>query len=199
MKLIYEHSRPGRRAGRVPDYGLPKPELPAELRRARPPRLPEVSEPELVRHITALADRNFGIDTGFYPLGTCTMKHNPRINERVGQAARLPRPASASGGRRRAGCTRAAVAAAGDPEGDRGAARDHAAAGRRVAGRADRADADARLLRGSRRGRAARHDRHRRHRSRHEPGERDDGRATGSRRWRRTSAATSISTTCARR
>jgi glycine dehydrogenase subunit 2 len=45
--------------------------------------LPEVSEPELVRHVTALADRTFGIDTGFYPLGSCTMKHNPRVNERV--------------------------------------------------------------------------------------------------------------------
>ena len=83
MKLIFEQSRPGRRAGRVTDHGLPKPELPSELLRARPPRLPEVSEPELVRHITALADRNFGIDTGFYPLGSCTMKHNPRVNERA--------------------------------------------------------------------------------------------------------------------
>ena len=87
MDLIFEKSRPGRRAGRVPDYGLPKPELPHELRRANPPRLPEVSESEIVRHITALADRTFGIDTGFYPLGSCTMKHNPRVNERVG---RLP-------------------------------------------------------------------------------------------------------------
>ena len=48
-----------------------------------PPRLPEVPENEIVRHFTALADRNFGIDTGFYPLGSCTMKHNPRVNERV--------------------------------------------------------------------------------------------------------------------
>jgi glycine dehydrogenase subunit 2 len=51
--------------------------------RDRAPRLPEISEPELVRHFTALADRTFGIDTGFYPLGSCTMKHNPRVNERV--------------------------------------------------------------------------------------------------------------------
>jgi glycine cleavage system P protein (glycine dehydrogenase) subunit 2 len=85
--LLFERSQPGRRAGRVPDYGLPKPELPSALRRARPPRLPEISEPELVRHITTLADRTFGVDTGFYPLGSCTMKHNPRVNERVG---RLP-------------------------------------------------------------------------------------------------------------
>ena len=87
MELIFEKSRAGRRAGRVPDYGLPKPELPHDLRRVLPPRLPEVAEPEIVRHVTALADRTFGIDTGFYPLGSCTMKHNPRVNERAG---RLP-------------------------------------------------------------------------------------------------------------
>jgi len=83
VKLIYERSQPGRRAGRLPRYDLPKVELPEHLRRASPPRLPEVAEPELVRHFTALSDRNFGIDTGFYPLGSCTMKHNPRVNERV--------------------------------------------------------------------------------------------------------------------
>ena len=83
MQLIYEQSRPGRRAGRVPTHGLPVPALPPELRREHPPRLPEVPENEVVRHFTALADRNFGIDTGFYPLGSCTMKHNPRVNERV--------------------------------------------------------------------------------------------------------------------
>ena len=83
MKLIYERSQAGRRAGRLPHYDLPKAEVPEHLRRAAPPRLPEVAEPELVRHFTALSDRNFGIDTGFYPLGSCTMKHNPRVNERV--------------------------------------------------------------------------------------------------------------------
>jgi glycine dehydrogenase subunit 2 len=84
MELIYERSRAGRRAGSLPKYqGLPAVEVAEHLRRTAPPRLPEVSEPELVRHFTALADRNFGIDTGFYPLGSCTMKHNPRVNERV--------------------------------------------------------------------------------------------------------------------
>jgi glycine dehydrogenase subunit 2 len=83
VKLIYEKSRPGRRAGIVPSPGLPIPDLPAELRRAEPPRLAELAEPELVRHFTELTTRNFGIDTGFYPLGSCTMKHNPRVNERV--------------------------------------------------------------------------------------------------------------------
>jgi glycine dehydrogenase subunit 2 len=87
VKLIYEESRPGRRAGEVPKPDLPVPAVPEGLARTAPPRLPEVAEPELVRHITALADRTFGIDTGFYPLGSCTMKHNPRVNERV---ANLP-------------------------------------------------------------------------------------------------------------
>jgi hypothetical protein len=54
-----------------------------ELRRDRPARLPEIPEIELVRHFTELSTRNFGIDTGFYPLGSCTMKYNPRVNERV--------------------------------------------------------------------------------------------------------------------
>ena len=83
MELIYEKSQAGRRAGRVPDYGLPVPEVPASLARKEPPRLPELAENEIVRHFTNLADRNFGIDTGFYPLGSCTMKYNPRVNERV--------------------------------------------------------------------------------------------------------------------
>jgi glycine cleavage system P protein (glycine dehydrogenase) subunit 2 len=83
VKLIFEKSRPGRRAGRAPDAGLPVPEVPAELRRAEPPRLPEIAEPDLLRHFTELSTRNFGIDTGFYPLGSCTMKHNPRVNERL--------------------------------------------------------------------------------------------------------------------
>jgi glycine dehydrogenase subunit 2 len=83
VELIFEKSRPGRRAGRVPRYDLPAADVPEELRRRRPPRLPEVAEIEIVRHFTALADRNFGVDSGFYPLGSCTMKYNPRVNERV--------------------------------------------------------------------------------------------------------------------
>ena len=56
---------------------------PPTLARREPPRLPELAEPELVRHFTELSTRTFGIDTGFYPLGSCTMKYNPRINERA--------------------------------------------------------------------------------------------------------------------
>ena len=83
MKLIFEKSQKGRRAGTLPSYELPSAEVPEELRRSEPPRLPELAEPEIIRHFTALADRTFGVDTGFYPLGSCTMKHNPRVNERV--------------------------------------------------------------------------------------------------------------------
>ena len=83
MKLIYERSQPGRRASRLPRPDLPVPGVPDGLARAEPPRLPEVAEPELLRHFTELSTQNFGIDTGFYPLGSCTMKYNPRVNERV--------------------------------------------------------------------------------------------------------------------
>jgi glycine dehydrogenase subunit 2 len=84
MKLIYERSQTGRRASAIPHHeGLPPAEVPDELRRAEPPRLPEVPEFELVRHFTELSTRNFGVDNGFYPLGSCTMKYNPRVNERL--------------------------------------------------------------------------------------------------------------------
>jgi glycine dehydrogenase subunit 2 len=85
MKLIYEKSQAGRRASALPRHeDLPPPsEIPDELARSEPPRLPEVAEFELVRHFTELSTRNFGVDTGFYPLGSCTMKYNPRINERL--------------------------------------------------------------------------------------------------------------------
>ena len=84
MKLIYERSQAGapRLVGARP--GLePGAAIPEHLQRSQPPRLPELAEPELVRHFTELSTRNFGIDTGFYPLGSCTMKYNPRVNERL--------------------------------------------------------------------------------------------------------------------
>jgi glycine dehydrogenase subunit 2 len=84
---IYERSKGGRRAFVPPPRGVPERPLdeliPAELRRAQAPRLPEVSEPEIVRHYNRLSKRNFDLDTGFYPLGSCTMKHNPKLHERV--------------------------------------------------------------------------------------------------------------------
>jgi glycine dehydrogenase subunit 2 len=84
---IYERSRPGRRAFVAPALDVPERPLdellPARLRRTTPAQLPEVSEPELVRHYHRLSKRNFDLDTGFYPLGSCTMKHNPKLHERV--------------------------------------------------------------------------------------------------------------------
>ena len=65
--------------------------IPKSLARAELPKWPRASEPELVRHYTWLSQRNFGIDTGFYPLGSCTMKHNPRVNERIVQLPGIDR------------------------------------------------------------------------------------------------------------
>lgn len=81
-KLIFEKSAPGRRAAVFPDLDVPVVDwLPESLRRREALGLPEVSEPDLVRHYTRLSQRNIGIDTNIYPLGSCTMKYNPKINE----------------------------------------------------------------------------------------------------------------------
>ena len=84
-KLIFELSKPGRCGYTLPEneYGICLKELPAELKRSSAPDLPEVSEVDVVRHYTNLSQMNFGVDTGFYPLGSCTMKYNPKINEEV--------------------------------------------------------------------------------------------------------------------
>jgi glycine dehydrogenase subunit 2 len=84
--LIYDISVPGRRGVNLPELDVPESELPADLLRDEL-RLPEVSELQVVRHFVNLSQLNHGIDTGFYPLGSCTMKYNPKINEDV---ARLP-------------------------------------------------------------------------------------------------------------
>src|SRR5919109_5164263 len=80
-QLIFEYSRAGRGASdQWPHETDPAAlaDLPAPLRRARAPELPEVGELEAVRHFTRLSQLNFSIDTHFYPLGSCTMKYNPR-------------------------------------------------------------------------------------------------------------------------
>jgi glycine dehydrogenase subunit 2 len=86
-QTIFERSRSGRRAFVAPALDVPEAPvedlLPAEAIRREPPALPEVSEPEIVRHYNRLSKKNFDLDTGFYPLGSCTMKHNPKVNERV--------------------------------------------------------------------------------------------------------------------
>jgi glycine dehydrogenase subunit 2 len=92
--LIFDRSRPERRAVRFPPASEAarraadgQPEIPADLRRSAAPRLPEVSELDLLRHFNRLAHLNHAIDLGFYPLGSCTMKYNPKVNE---WAAALP-------------------------------------------------------------------------------------------------------------
>jgi glycine dehydrogenase subunit 2 len=86
-KLIFEMGAPGRRAALLPAMDVPTKPLdqlvPQEMLRAEPAALPEVSEIEVVRHFTHLSQRNFGVDTGFYPLGSCTMKYNPKVNEEM--------------------------------------------------------------------------------------------------------------------
>jgi len=83
-ELIFTHSRGGRRGSSLPDFDVPVADaLPAELRRAQPAALPEVSEQDVVRHYVNLSRRNVGVDTCFYPLGSCTMKYNPKFHERI--------------------------------------------------------------------------------------------------------------------
>jgi len=89
--LIFEISKPGRIGYSLPEIDVPETEieslLPEEYIRTEEPELPEVSELDIIRHFTALSKRNYGVDSGFYPLGSCTMKYNPKINEDV---ARFP-------------------------------------------------------------------------------------------------------------
>ena len=84
-KLIFELSREGRKAYSLPALDVPEKNieelLPSEYLREDSPELPEISELELVRHYTLLSKKNYSIDSGFYPLGSCTMKYNPKINE----------------------------------------------------------------------------------------------------------------------
>lgn len=85
--LIFELSQPGRVAYAIPESDVPEVEMteliPACYLRSLPAALPEVYEVDVIRHYTELSRRNFGIDNGFYPLGSCTMKYNPKINEDV--------------------------------------------------------------------------------------------------------------------
>ena len=85
-KLIFELSKEGRRGYTLPKNELPQyniEDLPAHLMREQAPALPEVDELTVVRHYTNMSNNNFGVDTGFYPLGSCTMKYNPKINEEM--------------------------------------------------------------------------------------------------------------------
>jgi glycine dehydrogenase subunit 2 len=83
---IFELSRPGRRSSRLPiavDVDAALSDIDPSLVRERPPALPEVAEPTLVRHFVRLSQRNHSIDSGFYPLGSCTMKYNPKVHDEI--------------------------------------------------------------------------------------------------------------------
>ena len=84
-KLIFELSKEGRQGFSLPQrkWAGKIEDIPQNLRRGSAPALPQVSEPDVVRHYTNLSQMNFGVDTGFYPLGSCTMKYNPKINEEM--------------------------------------------------------------------------------------------------------------------
>jgi len=90
-RLIFELSSPGRFAYSLPALDVPSADpatlVPAQFVRSTPPELPEVSEVDVIRHYSRLSLMNYGVDTHFYPLGSCTMKYNPKINEDM---ARLP-------------------------------------------------------------------------------------------------------------
>lgn len=85
-KLVLELSQSGRTGFSLRE-SRSEVQLPENLKRKTALNLPEVSEPDVVRHYTNLSQMNFGVDTGFYPLGSCTMKYNPKINEKL---ARIP-------------------------------------------------------------------------------------------------------------
>jgi len=86
VKLIFEISKKGRVGFNFPYLDVPEKPIPelinaSFLRKDDLPELPEVSEVDVIRHYTNLSHRNYGVDSGFYPLGSCTMKYNPKINE----------------------------------------------------------------------------------------------------------------------
>lgn len=83
MELIFEKSRAGRACSILPPCDVPLVELPADMKRQEALHLPEMAEGDLSRHYTQLAQQTFGVNCGFYPLGSCTMKYNPQINEEV--------------------------------------------------------------------------------------------------------------------
>ena len=87
MRTIFDYRKSSGTGGILPDLDVPEREptdlLPSDLIRHSKPRIPNLSEPEVVRHYTALSKLNYGIDDGLYPLGSCTMKYNPKVNEDV--------------------------------------------------------------------------------------------------------------------
>ncbi len=83
MKLVFERSKIGRKNDFIPELDVETIELPDKFKREQELRLPEISQVDMSRHYTELADNSFGVNNGFYPLGSCTMKYNPKINDEM--------------------------------------------------------------------------------------------------------------------
>ena len=83
MRLIFEKGKKGRCGIKIPKSDVPSREFPSKYKRKKDPPLPELSELDVVRHFTRLSQLNFCVDTNFYPLGSCTMKYNPKFTEQV--------------------------------------------------------------------------------------------------------------------
>ena len=84
MELIFASSRPGREGHALPASDVPvSVKLSNKFKRGRDAELPSVAEPEVIRHFTNLSKLNFGVDSHFYPLGSCTMKYNPKFTEKL--------------------------------------------------------------------------------------------------------------------
>ena len=90
-KLIFELSKEGRVGYSLPKLDVDEVDglIPEKFLKTEDVKLPEVSENEVVRHYTKLSNKNYGLDAGFYPLGSCTMKYNPKINERVAEDVQM--------------------------------------------------------------------------------------------------------------
>ncbi len=169
--LLFEKSSPGKRAYKLPPLDVPavdSAKLLGAAHRKDAGLLPELSEIEIIRHFTRLSTWNYAIDLGMYPLGSCTMKYNPRVNEFVARIEGLAeahpyRPESLVAGNSRNLRSAAALPARHHRHG-----RDHAAAGRRRARRVHRNPAHARVARVA--GQSAQKDSHSRLRARHQPG-----------------------------
>ena len=136
--LIFEKSREGRRAFAQAPGESKEGAIPAQFLREDTPRLPEASELQVVRHFTRLSQLNFSIDTQFYPLGSCTMKYNPRACNATGAAARFCRAPSARAGQPWPGILELHVRTAGDAPGNHRHAGCVTDANGRRAGRAGR-------------------------------------------------------------
>ena len=130
--LIFEKSAPGKKAYRLAPLDVPEVDpsvLLGEAQRSLNAELPELSEIEIIRHFTRLSTWNYAIDLGMYPLGSCTMKYNPRVNEFVSRLEGIAEAHPYQPEELSQGCAGDSSAAAEVPAGDYGDGGDYAAAG----------------------------------------------------------------------